>query len=91
VERVRGFVVELYVPRRAAAAVEHGAERARLAAEAVTREGTCVRYVRSIFVPDDETCFYLYEAGSADAVRIAAERAELPFGRVAEAITWGQA
>ena len=36
-----------------------------------------VRYVRAIFVPEDETCFFLYEAGSVDAVRKAARRAGL--------------
>jgi Protein of unknown function (DUF4242) len=81
------FVVELYVPRRGGAAVERGARRARLAAEELTREGQRVRYVRSIFVPEDETCFYLYEAGSADTVRTAAERAGLPFDRIIQAVT----
>ena len=43
-----------------------------------------MRCVRSIFVPEDETCFFLYEADSADAVRAAVERAALPSARVAE-------
>jgi hypothetical protein len=50
-------------------------------------EGTPVRYLRSIFVPEDEICFLLYEAGSADAVREAALRARLPVERVAAVIT----
>jgi hypothetical protein len=50
-------------------------------------EGTPIRYLRSIFVPDDETCFYLYEAASRDAVREAARRAQLPSDRVFEAIS----
>lgn len=79
------FLVELYVSRADASAVERGAEAGRLAAEELTREGTPVRYLRSIFVPEDETCFFLYEAGSADAVREVAERAHLQFERVAEA------
>lgn len=81
------FLVELYVSRTEPLAAEQGAARARLVAEQLTREGTPVRYVRSIFVPEDETCFHLYEAASADAVRAAAERAALPFERVAEAVT----
>ena len=80
------FLVELYVSRGDAGAVERGAETARLAAEALTREGTPVRYLRSLFLPLDETCFYLYEAGSVDAVRRAAEMAALRFERVAEAV-----
>ena len=81
------FLVELYVSRSDSAAVQAGAERARLAAEELTREGTPIRWLRSIFVPDDETCFFLYESGSAEAVREAARRAALPFERVAEAVT----
>lgn len=55
---------------------------ARAAAEELTRRGTAVRYCRSIFVPADETCFVLFEAESADAVRDAATLAALPCGRV---------
>jgi hypothetical protein len=83
------FLVECYVSRTGGAAVERGAERARLSAAELTREGTAVRYVRSIFVPEDETCFFLYEADSVDAVTAAACHAALPFERVAE--LFGQA
>ena len=34
--------------------------------------------MRSIFVPEDETCFYVYEATRVENVREAALRAELP-------------
>jgi hypothetical protein len=80
------FLVELYVPRGDAAGFERGAERARIAAQQLTREGTPVRYVRSLFVPEDETCFYLCEAGSPAAVGDAARRAGLVFDRIAEAV-----
>jgi hypothetical protein len=42
--------------------------------------------VRAIFVPEDETCFFLYEAASAEAVRDAAHRAGLSSGRITEAV-----
>jgi hypothetical protein len=80
------FLVELYVSRVDAGAVARGAERSRRAAAELTREGTPIRYVRSVFVPEDETCFYLYEASCADAVKEAARRAALPFERVTEAV-----
>jgi hypothetical protein len=83
------FLLELYVSRMDGAAVESSADRSRLAAEELTREGTPVRYLRSIFVPADETCFLFYEATSADAVREAARRAALPFDRIAEAESRG--
>lgn len=84
---MRAYLLELYVPRSDADAVEDGAERARRAAEELTAEGTPVRYIRSVFVPEDETCFCLYEAAAIEDVRAAAERAGLPDGRIAEAVT----
>lgn len=81
------YLLELYVSKTDRAGVERGAKDARLAAEELTGSGTPVKFVRSIFVPEDETCLFLYEAESADAVRRAAHRAELRFDRVAEAVT----
>lgn len=80
------FLVELYLARGDVGGVERSARAARLAAEQLTREGTPVRFVRSLFVPDDETCFYVYEAASVETVREAARRAALPFERVTEAV-----
>jgi hypothetical protein len=80
------FVLEFYASRADTAAVRRRTRRARLAADAVTREGTPVRYVRSIYVPEDETCFVLYEAASSDAVQRAAARADLASPRVAQTL-----
>ena len=80
------FLVELYVSRRAAGAFGLETERARLAADQLTAEGTRVRCLRSILVPEDETCLLLYEADSADAVREASLRAGLAFERISEAV-----
>ena len=78
------FLVEIYLPR--ANSVDASVARARTAAEELTREGTPVEYVSSIFVPEDETCFFLYQGLSADAVREAARRASLDFERISEAV-----
>jgi hypothetical protein len=84
---VAEFLVELYVSRIDGAAVaESGARSARLAAEELAREGRQVRYLRSIFVPGDETCFFLFEATRVEDVEEAARRASLRVERVAEAI-----
>ena len=74
--------MERYVSRADACAIERDAERVRLAAEEQTRRGIPVRFLRTIFVPDDETCFLLFEASSAEAVRDAADLAALPYERV---------
>ena len=80
------FLVELYVPRGGGEAVARSVRLARLAAGELSREGRAVQCLRSIFVPDDETCFLLYEAASADDVVEAARRASLSFDRVALAV-----
>ncbi len=80
------FLVECYLSRADTAAATDGSEGARRAADELTREGEEVRFLRSIFVPEDETCFYLYEAASVEVVREAARRAGLAFERVAEAV-----
>jgi hypothetical protein len=56
-------------------------QRASAAAEASGE----VRFVRSIFVPDDEICFLVFEAESAAAVTRLAEQAALPLDRVVRA------
>jgi hypothetical protein len=80
------FLVELYVARQASDAVTIDLERARRAAEELTSEGTPVRCVRSILVPEDETCLCLYEAESIDAVRAASVRSGLSFERISAAV-----
>jgi len=80
------FVVERYLsavsPEELAAAVD----RDRRAAEAMTAAGTPVRYLFTIYLTSDESCFCLFEAPSADAVREAQLRAGIGFERIVEAI-----
>lgn len=82
------FLVELYVARSDGNVI---VEQARVAAAEVSRPGARVRCLSSIFVPEDETCFLLYEADTLDDVRAAATRAGLVFERVARAHATGAA
>jgi hypothetical protein len=50
------------------------------------REGTRVRYVRMTFLPDDETCFHIFEAASKAAVVEACRRAGIGSGRIITAV-----
>jgi hypothetical protein len=78
------FLVEVYAPATAAsAAIER---RLRVASAELTRAGTPVRHLRSIFVPEDETCFYLLEAGAVEAVREASVQAGISAARIVEAL-----
>jgi hypothetical protein len=79
------FVAEQYFARTDAAGARRASKAARSAAAQLAREGTPVELVRSVFVPEDETCMYIYEADSIDTVHLAANRAGLEFERVAEA------
>jgi hypothetical protein len=86
---VAEFLVESFVSRLDADqdGVARRADRAREAAAAVNRGGATVRYVRSIFVPAEETAFFVYEAALADDVREAARRAAIEIESLVETIT----
>ncbi len=80
------YLVEFYLSRTDAAALARCAAQARLAAEEQARLGVPVRYLRSMFVPEDETCFLLYEAETAESARRAATLAAVEVERVSEVI-----
>jgi hypothetical protein len=79
------FLVELYVSKTNCGDVAAGAERLGRAAAELTAEGSPVRVMRSIFVPEDDTCYVLTEAATAELVRDAASRAAVAVERVVEA------
>ncbi|GAA2132349.1 class I SAM-dependent methyltransferase [Nocardioides bigeumensis] len=74
------YLVELYVAQGDRAAAQQSAARAESACTELTRQGRPVECVRSIFVPEDDTCFLLVEAASAEhvaeAMRLAGVRQE---------------
>ena len=80
------YTVELRLPQAGWADVQEAATRARDAAEQMRREGERVRFLRSIFVPEDDACFFLYEGPSAQSVTAAARRAKLGVRRVDAAL-----
>jgi hypothetical protein len=80
------YLVESYVPRSRAREARAAARDARRAAEELVCEGTAVRYVRTTFLPDDETCFHIFEAASKEAVGEACRRAGIGTGRIVPAM-----
>ena len=81
---MKSYLVELHLPTGGAPAVAAAGERARSAAEQLAREGIAVRCLRSVYVPEDETCLLVFEAESPDAVDRAGRRAELAYERIVE-------
>jgi hypothetical protein len=78
------FLVETFLARGAAGERSRLEGRASQAAEALTQEGTSVRFGGSIHVPDEEICFFTFEAPSDRAATLVAERAGLKQFRVVE-------
>ena len=81
------YVVELYVAQGDHTVAQHHVAVAERAGADLTREGRAVRYLQSFFVPEDETCFLLYEADSVDLVTVAVGRAGLRLEHVSAATT----
>ena len=75
------YLVEGYGPNRDDA-LSDARERAARAAEL----GAGLRYVRTTFLPGDETVLHVFEAGSADELRRAAALAALQHERIVEAV-----
>jgi hypothetical protein len=79
------FVAEQYFSRTDIAGARRAGAAARCAAEELAREGAQLELVRSIFLPEDETCMFIYVADSLETVRVAGERGALAFERIARA------
>ena len=71
------YLVETYLARGQAGERAARERRARSAAEELTQERTRVRFERSIHVPEDEICFFVFDAPSGRDAALAAQRAGL--------------
>ena len=81
------YLVETFLQRGSAGERTARERRARSAAEELTRKGTRVRFDHTIHVPEDEICFFVFDAPSSTDVALAAELAELGPLRVVEAVS----
>jgi hypothetical protein len=75
----QSYLVESYA---AGAGVDEQRRRARQAAEV----GIGVRYIRTMFLPGDETLLHVFEAASPEALSEAARVTGLPYERIIEAV-----
>jgi len=88
VDGMATFVVETYLSGSTDGEPDSTISRIRSAADALSAAGEAVRYLRSIFIPDEEVCLLLFEADSAELVKALTERAGVDADRVA--VTDGQ-
>ena len=77
------YLVETYLARGHAGERAARERRARSAADELTR----VSFDHSIHVPEDETCFFVFDAPSSTDALLAAERAGLGPIRIVEAVS----
>jgi hypothetical protein len=84
---VPSYLVETYLPRGLAGERDARERRARSVADELTNESARIAFERSIHVPEDEICFFVFDAPSSRDAAFAAERAELDPIRVVEAVS----
>jgi hypothetical protein len=87
---VPSYLVETFLARGSAENCADRWRRASSAAEELTREGTRVRFDHTIYVPEDEICFFVVHAPSSRDAVLVAERARLEPFRVVEAVSSGK-
>jgi hypothetical protein len=81
------YLVETYLARGRPGERTARERRARSTADELTLEGTRVRFERSIHVPEDEICFFVFDADSSRDAALVAQRAGLDPFRVVEAVS----
>jgi hypothetical protein len=82
---VPSYLVETYLPRGRISERVACDRRASRSAEQLTREHVPVRFEQSIYVPEDEICFFVFDAPSALIAERIARRAGLDPVRTVEA------
>lgn len=79
------YLVELESPESVFDIQSVGA-RSRAASKEVSRHGMAVRFLRSVFVPEDGSCLLIFEGDSIEAVTEACTRAAIDVGRVSRTL-----
>ena len=81
-----GYLAEVYAPHLTSEQLVDAGVRARAAAVQVAAEGTDVAFSRAIYLPADETCFYLFEGDPAAAVEAVTSLAGLVVDRMVHVV-----
>jgi hypothetical protein len=80
------YIVEAYVPTSQSASLGDRDVRLRAAAEEMAAEGTGIRYLNTLLIPEEEICFFVFEASSPEYVAEVSRRAEIGYERIVRAL-----
>jgi hypothetical protein len=84
---VTQFLVEVFTPRTTAGSLATSERRAKLAARGLSTADGELRFVRATYIPEDEICFFVFDAPSVREAALVAQRAGLEPIRVVEAVS----
>lgn len=83
------YLVRSRLPNTRVVDVHAAIARSVAAVVQLSREGFRIRCLTSTYIPDDGWLGCLYEADSPAEVRLATERAVMPFDDIVEAVHFG--
>jgi hypothetical protein len=87
---VTQFLVEVFTPRTSAESLAAAERRATLAARGLSGAEGELRFVRATYIPEDEICFFVFDAASGREAALVAQRAGLEPIRIVEAVSSGK-
>jgi Protein of unknown function (DUF4242) len=79
---LNSYLVERYLPGISEAELRVALARLEEACSELSAKGNPVRYLGSMFLPEEETCFCRLDGDSPGAAAEANEIAQLPFARI---------
>ncbi len=79
---MKSYLVERYLPGMSEAEVRRGIDRVRALCAELLATGTEIRYVGSIFLPLEESCFCRFDSERAETVADVNREAQLAFARI---------
>jgi hypothetical protein len=84
---VTQFLVEVFTPRANSGKLATAERRAMQAASQLSGADGEVHFVRATYIPEDEICFFVFDAPSGRDAALVAQRAGLEAIRVVEAVS----
>jgi acid phosphatase class B len=84
---VKQFFAEVFTARATAEKLATSERRATSAARRLSSADREVQFVRATYIPEDEICFFVFDASSGHDAALAARRAGLEPIRVVEAVS----